>query len=88
MSKEMHKDAPSVEQSYKIEKLQNEITELRTIISTMRDCLDGFLSLTRESDGVVGYYLYGDVANWSEFDFVANAVNILSNTSGSYCAKT
>lgn len=63
------------------------ITELKATISTMRGYLDDFLSLANGSDGVVGYHRNGVVANWSEFDFVSAAANILSDTSGNYYAK-
>lgn len=44
----------------------------------MREALQGFLNVVNESQGVAGYHLNGDIAEWGEFPEVDLAVKALA----------
>lgn len=46
-------------------------------IAALEGALTGLLQITKESNGVVGYHLNGDVASWGEFEEVSNAEALL-----------
>lgn len=52
---------------------ENEL--LKTKLAKADAVIDAFSAIYNESDGVAGWHKNGDVANWSEFDFLHDALN-------------
>lgn len=44
--------------------------------------LEGLLAIIRDSDGVTGYHLNGDVAPWDEFSEIEQAVSAVTRAKG------
>lgn len=48
------------------------------MVGALATALDGLLSITEESEGVAGYHLNGEIAEWAEFPEVDTARDVLS----------
>jgi hypothetical protein len=51
------------------------LAEKDTLLRQALEALEGFVSITHVSQGVAGYHLNGDTAEWGEFDEVDAASN-------------
>ena len=56
-----------------LEKSKARNLELSSELERLRQFENGMLDIINESKGVIGWHLNGDVADWSEFDFIAEA---------------
>lgn len=52
------------------------LAEKDALLRQALEALEGFANITNDSQGVKGYHLNGDIAEWDEFD----EVNAASNT--------
>lgn len=53
------------------------IGEKDALLRQALDALEGFTNITNDSQGVKGYHLNGDIAEWDEFDEVDAARNTI-----------
>lgn len=51
-------------------------------INEMLAALEGLIAIVGDSHGVSGYHLNGDVAEWGEFEEVANAQDAIAKAKG------
>ena len=52
--------------------IEKELEEEREELTLAADRLNELSRLINQSDGVAGYHLNGDVAPWSEFEYIKN----------------
>jgi hypothetical protein len=64
-------------------------TELERAVATLAcaaplllEALKGLIAVTKESRGVAGYHLNGQIADWDEFDFYFKAVDAIAAAEG------
>ena len=55
-----------------------ETAALRQSHAELLEAVKGLLSITYDSDGVAGYHLNGDIADWNEFDEVNQAAEAIA----------
>jgi hypothetical protein len=48
------------------------------VIKRALEALEGFIAITNDSQGVNGYHLNGDIAEWNEFDEVDKATEAIA----------
>lgn len=60
----------------------NSHDELVEMNKELLAALDGMMSITCDSCGVVGYHLNGDIAEWDEFEEVAAAHDAIVKAKG------
>lgn len=53
------------------------LAEKDALLRQALDALEGFANITNDSQGVKGYHLNGDIAEWDEFDEVDAASNTI-----------
>ena len=51
-------------------------------VKLLREALDNLLHIVDSSNGVVGWHMNGNVAEWDEFEDVEEARRILAETEG------
>lgn len=58
--------------------LQSDLAKQKQVNSELLEVVKTFLILTKESTGVSGWHLNGDIAEWSEFDLIKMAKAAIS----------
>lgn len=53
------------------------LAEKDALLRQALEALEGFANITNDSQGVAGYHLSGDTAEWDEFDEVDAASNTI-----------
>lgn len=62
--------------------LQIEIEKLKQERLELIKCLESFMDLTKESSGISGWHLNGDIAEWDEFECVGEACELIKRIEG------
>ncbi len=62
------------------EALQQE--KLREAAPLLLEALKGLIAVTKESRGVAGYHLNGQIADWDEFEFYDMAIDAIAAAEG------
>jgi len=58
------------------------ILELLEQRDQLLEALKGLIAVTKESRGVAGYHLNGQIADWDEFDFYDKAIDAIAAAEG------
>jgi len=63
-------------------RIKTEMTTLKSERQELLKSLESLLDITADSQGVAGYHLNGDVAEWGEFEEVSSAYELIKRIEG------